>query len=211
MKHVFTHNEHTKVYFVSDTHFSHLNILKYCKRPYRSIDEMDENLISNWNSLISNKDTVFHLGDIAFCNADRLKEILNRLNGKIYLVLGNHDDFDTIEKVKDRFEAISPQMNIVVNSQKIIMNHDPMLTYHGVYKKHPTWQLFGHVHTTKFPNEGLDQARLQFLMSPQYDVGVDFNDYTPIDFEQLKEKMDYQIKNNVNMLTWLNYEDSSNQ
>ena len=211
MNEIFRHNENIKIFFTSDTHIGHENILKYCKRPYRNTDEMNENLIHNWNKVVRDKDIVFHLGDVSFCDIDITESILQQLKGKIYLVYGNHDNPAIFNRLKNRFEAMNSQMNIVVNSQKIILNHCPFLTYHGIYKKKPTWQLFGHVHSTKFPNEGLDQTRLHFLTPSQYDVGVDFNDYTPIDFEQLKDKMDYQIQNNVNMLTWLNYEDSSNQ
>lgn len=86
-------------FFVSDTHFSHANVLKFTDnttgkpiRPdFKDVDDMDEQLIQNWNSVVSPKDTVYHLGDVGF-NAAKLHQILPRLNGRKYLALGNHDD-----------------------------------------------------------------------------------------------------------------------
>lgn len=80
-----------KVFFTSDTHFKHANIIKFCERPFGSIEEMNEALIANWNRVVGKDDFVFHLGDFCFGGSEAWNSILDRLNGKIYLVLGNHD------------------------------------------------------------------------------------------------------------------------
>lgn len=77
-------------FFTSDTHFGHENIIKFCKRPYQSVEEMNEALIENWNKVIGKNDTVFHLGDFALGGSTVWNNTLDRLNGKIYLIFGNH-------------------------------------------------------------------------------------------------------------------------
>ena len=81
--------EHT--FFTSDTHFNHANIIKFCNRPFKDVEQMNEVMIANWNSVIGKDDTVFHLGDFCLGGAAEWTKILDRLNGKIYLIMGNHD------------------------------------------------------------------------------------------------------------------------
>ena len=64
-----------KYFIISDTHFGHTNVIKYCNRPFKDIEEMDKTLIKNWNETVSNKDVVIHLGDFAFCSKERAEEI----------------------------------------------------------------------------------------------------------------------------------------
>lgn len=78
------------IFFTSDLHFGHKNIIKFCNRPWETTEEMDEALIANWNSVVGEKDIVFDLGDFAFATNGRWKELIQRLNGKHYLILGNH-------------------------------------------------------------------------------------------------------------------------
>lgn len=77
--------------FYSDPHFGHKNIIQYCQRPFESVHHMNEELISRYNNVISDTDTVIWLGDCGFCKADVLKSILERMNGRKILVFGNHD------------------------------------------------------------------------------------------------------------------------
>lgn len=175
------------VFFTSDTHFYHKNIIKYCSRPFSSITEMNETLIRNWNNKVSPGDTVFHLGDFAFCGSKEYIELLSRLNGDIYLILGNHDRKAVKEHYK--FKGIYQQLYIKIESQRIYLNHLPFLCFDGAYRKEPTWQLFGHVHSGENQIGGLDIPRLAYLLPTQYDVGVDNNNYTPISFQEVKEKI----------------------
>ena len=184
------------IFFVSDTHFNHTNIIKYAQRPYSNAEEMNEDLIKRWNSVVKPDDIVFHLGDFMFGNINRFWEFRSRLNGKIYLIHGNHDYKLMNEgNIEEGFELITSQLNIVVDGQKIYLNHFPMLTFDGIYKEKPSWQLFGHVHSNKeHPSTSPDISRLNYLLPTQYDVGVDNNNYTPVSFEQVKEIIQGQLK-----------------
>ena len=197
----------SKVFFTSDTHFFHNNIINFCKRPFQDVEEMNEKLIENWNKVVSDDSTVFHLGDFAFGGITKWKEILGRLNGSINLILGNHDLSNTsIVSLKENFHSVSVQEKIIVGNQVILLSHYPLLCYAGIYNNLGIWALSGHVHLTpnKEFNTGKDIPRMEYMLPKQYDVGVDFNNYTPISFYDLKKKMDYQIANNVNLLHWLN-------
>ena len=180
-----------KVYFTSDTHFYHTNIIGFCKRPFKNVEDMNEMLITNWNRVVSQDDIVFHLGDFCLGGSREWTSILDRLNGKIYLILGNHDMKNIRQGYINRFELVAMQMYIEVDKQKIYLNHCPLLCYGGSYDG--TWQLFGHVHTSK-NNTGKDASRLNMLFPTQYDVGVDNNDFTPVAYEQIKGIINRQIE-----------------
>ena len=180
--------EHT--FFTSDTHFNHANIIRFCNRPFKDVEQMNEVMITNWNNAISKDDTVFHLGDFCLGSAAEWTKILDRLNGKIYLIMGNHDLKNIRQGFISRFEHVAMQMHIEVGKQRIYLCHYPFLYFEGGYKE--VWQLFGHVHTRK-NNTGNDAERLQYLYPTQYDVGVDNNDFTPVSFGLVKRFIDKQI------------------
>ena len=179
-----------RLFFTSDTHFGHRNIIKYCQRPFSCIEEMDDALIANWNRVVGKDDIIFHLGDFAMGGSAEWSRLLQKLNGKIYLILGNHD-LKTIGAGFSRLEGVAMQMLINVKGQIIYLNHYPFLCYGGAYRN--TWQLYGHVHTCHV-NRGLDVPRLKMLMPMQYDVGVDNNNYRPVSFEQVKKIIRNQIE-----------------
>ena len=181
--------EHT--FFTSDTHFNHANIIKFCNRPFKDVEQMNEVMITNWNNAISKDDTVFHLGDFCLGGAAEWTKILDRLNGKIYLIMGNHDLKNIRQGFISRFEHVAMQMHIVVGKQRIYLCHYPFLCFEGSYKD--VWQLFGHVHTRR-NNTGNDAERLQFLYPTQYDVGVDNNGFAPVSFGQVKRIINKQTE-----------------
>jgi len=180
-----------RVFFTSDTHFNHTNIIRFCDRPFRTTEEMNETLIRNWNSVVDPDDIVFHLGDFCLGGSAEWTKVLDRLNGKIYLIIGNHDLKNMKQGFIGRFEHVAMEMRIEIGKQKIYLNHYPFLCFEGGYKD--VWQLFGHVHTRK-NNTGIDAGRLQYLYPTQYDVGVDNNDFTPVSFEQVKMIIEKQVK-----------------
>lgn len=181
----------SRVYFTSDTHFNHTNIISYCQRPFKNVDEMNERIIANWNEVVSEDDIIFHLGDFCLGGAAEWTRLLDRLNGKIYLIMGNHDRKNIRQGFMDRFEHVAMQMHIEVGKQRIYLNHYPFLCFEGGYKD--VWQLFGHVHTRK-SNTGIDAGRLQYLYPTQYDVGVDNNNFAPVSFEQVKKIIGKQVE-----------------
>ena len=79
-----------RIWLTSDLHFGHKNILKFCKRPWDTVEEMDEGLIQNWNRVVGKDDLVFDLGDFAFASNSKWKDLLSQLNGHHYFILGNH-------------------------------------------------------------------------------------------------------------------------
>ena len=182
--------EHT--FFTSDTHFNHANIIKFCNRPFKDVEQMNDVMITNWNNAISKDDTVFHLGDFCLGGAAEWTKILDRLNGKIYLIMGNHDLKNIRQGFISRFEHVAMQMRIEIGKKRIYLCHYPFLCFEGSYKD-DVWQLFGHVHTRR-SNSGIDAGRLQYLYPTQYDVGVDNNNFTPVSFGQVKRIIDKQVE-----------------
>ena len=180
-----------RLFFTSDTHFNHTNILHYCNRPFKDVWQMNEMIISNWNRVVGPDDVIFHLGDFCLGGAAEWNNILDRLNGRIYLIIGNHDLKNIRQGVMERFEHVAMSMCIQVGKKKIYLNHFPYLCFDGGSHA-DTWQLFGHVHTQS-NNTGIDANRLQYLYPNQLDVGVDNNNFTPISFAEVQAKIQRQI------------------
>ena len=204
VKYSYESGEH--LFFTSDTHFSHANIMKFCGRPFKNVGEMNNTIIKNWNNVVGPEDTVFHLGDFAFGGLNVWEPIREQLNGHIVLILGNHDFKQNIqnqERLDKMFELVTQQMYIEVEGQKVYLNHYPFLCYGGTYNKQkPTWQLFGHLHLKK-GSTGLDTSRVECCFPYQYDVGVDLNGFTPLSWKQVNEKILFQIEHNTNVAYWL--------
>lgn len=197
-------SKESNIYFTSDSHWGHKNIIDYCNRPFSSVEEMNETLINNWNIAVGKNDVIFHLGDICFGGSSVWESILPRLNGKIHLILGNHCVKNYRTNYSKYFESVQEQLTISVGKKVIILTHFPLLCYHGTWgSEQNCWNLFGHVHTLKEGNTGKDFERLKNLFPTQYDVGVDLNDYTPMHIEQVRNKIKYQIENNTNLLCWV--------
>ena len=186
--------EHT--FFTSDTHFNHANIIRFCNRPFKNVEEMNESIVANWNEVVGMDDTVFHLGDFCLGGAAEWTRFLDRLNGKIYLILGNHDLKNIRQGFLGRFEHVAMQMRIEIGKRKIYLCHYPFLCFEGGYKD--VWQLFGHVHTRK-SNTGIDAGRLQYLYPTQYDVGVDNNGFRPVTYEQVRKIIIKQVEQRTNI------------
>lgn len=167
------------IFFTSDTHLGHHNIIKYCDRPFANTEEMDETIINNWNSVIGPCDTVYHLGDFAF--KDPLS-YFKRLKGNIILIRGNHDyRWSNLSF----FKSVHDLLQISVENTTIMLCHYAMRVWS---KSHfGSWHLYGHSHGTL---QAYDKS---------YDVGVDTNNFTPVSFETLKDIM----KKNPDNLNWL--------
>lgn len=177
-----------KIWFTSDTHFGHKNILTFCERPFNSVEEMDNAIIERWNSKVGKDDIVFHLGDFAFASNKRWQELIYKLNGKIYLILGNHDITRWPGNyTMQLFDRVENQIMLKIdNKYKVYLNHVPFLCYDGTYRKPEdcTIQLHGHVHE-RIGNIGKDAQRLQYRFPYQYDVGVDNNNFYPVSWEEI--------------------------
>lgn len=180
-----------KVWFTSDTHFFHSHVINYSQRPFATVEEMNEAMIERWNSVVHNDHFVFHLGDFCFGGADEWNYVLDRLKGRIILILGNHDMRCRGREFMDRFELVAQQIKIKIGDQKIYLNHFPFLCYSG--EDYGDWQLFGHIHTNPYNNNVIDKQRLSMLLPSQYDVGVDNNNFTPISFREIQKRMEMNL------------------
>lgn len=189
----FKFSEKSEVFFTSDTHFNHSNILRYCKRPFSSIEEHDKTLIENWNKIVSPNATVFHLGDFAFAGSDYVTKILSQLNGHIILIKGNHDHFQ--DSLLSKFEETYSQLHIEIGNKSIYLNHYPFATYSGMYRKNPVIELYAHVHSGPNSLSGKDTCKLDMLSPYQLDVGVDNFNYTPVSWNQVKKAIQWQVDN----------------
>ena len=159
---------------------------------------MDQKLIENWNSVIKPNDYIFHLGDFCFKGSQYWDNILNQLNGNIFLILGNHDEKNLSQGFMTRFEWVGYQLKILIGDRSIYLNHYPLLCYAGTYRDNYTIALHGHTHLSLNSMSGKDIERLNMCFPMQYDVGVDANNFTPISFEDVKEKIKEQIVSNQN-------------
>jgi calcineurin-like phosphoesterase family protein len=165
------------LFFTADTHFGHTNIIKYCNRPFETIEEMNYELIKRWNSKVTSGDTVFHLGDFCFgsnnCDFDKY---FSQLNGNIVWIKGNHDDLAWNNRQK--FQTFSSgYYEVKINKQAIILCHYAMRVWNKFH--FGSWHLFGHSHGT-LPDD---------LNSLSFDCGVDTNNFYPYSLEDVKEKM----------------------
>ena len=129
-----------RVFIISDTHFGHEAIIRYCNRPFASVEEMDQVMIKRWNETVSNKDIVIHLGDFSFYGKYKTREIIQKLNGKKILIMGNHDNY-TEQFYRDAgFHTVSRFPIIYDNFY--MLSHAPV----QLSETTPYANFYGHVH-----------------------------------------------------------------
>ena len=162
-------------FFTADTHFSHKNIIKYCDRPFTSVEDMDKTIIDNWNKKVGPRDLVYHLGDFGMGRTQDLKNIKNKLNGRIEFVFGNHD-----RSSFDIFKPIRYMLDIRVGNQPITLCHYAMRVWNKSH--YNAWHLYGHSHGL----EGFGKS---------FDIGMDVRNFTPISFDEVKKEMDTRPDN----------------
>lgn len=158
-----------EIFFTADTHFYHRNIIEYCKRPYESVEEMNEAIVENWNAVVQKHDIIYHLGDVSFGTAEETRKVLSRLNGIKHLITGNHDrrtkwHREDPDLLKFFFEIHGDYIKLKLDKHtKLILCHFPRTTWdQGWYQFH------GHTHG-KYKD-----------CHKQLDIGVDNCDMKPI-------------------------------
>ena len=158
------------VYLTADTHFSHTNILRYCQRPFVNTHEMNKTMIDNWNAVVTPEDTVYHLGDFCLGSLNEQCRIFNMLNGKKYLVKGNHDSSAT-RMVRVGFTVLD-NGTIYEGGMELVHNPKNAKT-EGVV-------LHGHIHNS--PS----------LLVPRFiNVGVDVRAFAPVSLTTLEQEIAY--------------------
>lgn len=168
------------LFFTADTHLDHRNIIRYCDRPFSCKEEMNERIVTNWNAKVSENDTVYHLGDFSFSDP---RQFVQRLNGKIILIRGNHDYARNISGAGFHGVHDLYTLHLGPNRPSIVLCHYAMRTWPSAH--YGTWHLYGHSHGT-LPGIGLS-----------FDVGVDCWNFTPVSLDEVTRTMESRQGNNL--------------
>lgn len=162
------------IWFISDTHCSHKNIIKYSNRPFSSIEEMDETIINNINNKVGKNDILYHLGDVSWRSVKKFRESINC--NEIHLILGNHDIY---KQCIGHFITIRDYNELRINDLKIVLCHYPIAVWNK--KHHGVWHLCGHSHGSFEPS-----TINGFSNGLCLDVGVDVHNFEPISLDEIK-------------------------
>lgn len=208
-------------YYIADCHFFHENINhRMDKRGFSDALEMNEYMIEKWNNKVRRNDEVVILGDLSLARADPTNEILGRLNGRLYLLVGNHDKWVRQSSANlGRFQWVKDYAEMADDGRKVVLSHYYIPTYNGQYRRYQdgtpkTWMLFGHVHNTldmKYIDDYQDAVRKQVRKAEGYE-GLQnvpsqaincfcvYSDYTPLTLDEWievektrRERFPYQV------------------
>lgn len=169
-----------RIWLTADTHFGHQNIIPHCERPFTSVSEMDETLITNWNNWVQPDDDVWHLGDFAW---KKHAEYLARLKGRIHLINGNHDKMSA--QARGMFASTQDMFIGSLhggNPQKFFLLHYPLVSWPRKAGPGATYHLYGHVH-----------GRYDRPGEPALDVGVDCHHFAPVLLEDVIAKIEAKM------------------
>lgn len=159
------------IWYSSDNHFSHRNIIKYSNRPFANVDEMNEEIIRRHNSRVKPTDNWYCLGD--FCFDKNPDKFLSRMNGKKHLIIGNHDSVKTQESYY--WDSVQPYLEISDDQTKIILCHYSFRVWNQSHRG--AIALYGHSHGSLPGN------------NQSLDVGVDCWDFYPVNIHEIKERL----------------------
>ena len=171
------------IWFTSDHHFNHENIIRHDNRPFSSLQEMTIALVDYWNELVQPNDVVWHLGDFALSwgkkHATMIDALLASLHGEKHLIVGNHDRKEVTKNT--RWASVSPYHEIKASAfhPKIVLCHYAIRSWNGAH--HGSWMLHGHSH-----------GNLPDMGGKSLDVGVMCHHYRPISLEQVAAFMEHR-------------------
>lgn len=167
-------------YYIADTHFFHTNIIKLNNRPFKSVQEMNETLVSNWNKKVGKNDTIYILGDFSYKAHEKyVSYLLHRLNGNKILITGNHDSVILkSSSLKKEFYKIASYLEVDDNGKHIILFHYPIAEWNGFFRD--TYHFYGHIHNNK--NEAFYTMK---KLSRSFNVGVDVMGFEPKTAEEI--------------------------
>lgn len=167
--------EGQSVFVVSDTHFDHKNIIKYCGRPFNSVEEMNEALVKNWNKEVKPEDLVLILGDVAYGRFSQGPSYwLNRLNGKKILIKANHD----LGFISGCEAVIKCGAILEYADEKFLLVHQPDSISSADFES--MWRIHGHTH-----NSNMELFPLVNHTNKTMNVSVELIDYKPINIKDL--------------------------
>ena len=180
----------TDVFFTSDFHIGHKNVIKFDNRPFKDLDEMSETIIERWNSVVSENSIVYFLGDLSYrAKTDYVKWFVHQLNGDIRVIMGNHDWLNELLKL-ERFSDIQTSKRVVINDhidgEKTFfeLSHYPHLIWNKHH--HGSIHLHGHSHQNLTTSE---YGKNTYYKRNVIDVGCMGYDYTPLSLENVMNIM----------------------
>ncbi len=193
-------------YYIADLHFYHYNLLtKMDNRPFDSVEEMEDYIVERWNQKVRKNDEVIILGDLSFGNGPETQRVIERLNGRLFLIKGNHDHRYLDDKNFDPscFGWIKDYAELRDNNRKVVLSHYPICFYNGQYRRTEhglptTYMLYGHVHNTRdevllqkfihqireteiFPEDPDDHNKIPCAMINCFCM---FSDYQPLTLDE---------------------------
>ena len=172
--------EAKRVWLISDTHFDHTNIIRYCDRPFKSAEEMNEVLLQNWISIVASDDTVYFLGDMVFGRGSRNPRWwVTQLSGKIIWIKGSHDHGVRPSSMISNVERVVLSEVISCGGIEFMLVHD---TFDTVVNGWQGWIIHGHNHGNQ-PHIHLVRRRVN--------VSVEVIDYKPISLAHIVEEVGY--------------------
>lgn len=176
-------------FYVSDLHFGHANVLKFDKRPFETVEEMDREMVRYWNETVDKDDHVYILGDFCWGKAKQWAELLPQLKGQKHLILGNHDLRQMPAGVRRHFASVDRLKEIVDDEGRhIIMCHYPLPIYRCSYNEN-MYMFYGHVHNTA-EYELVKRWKYEAYATTNshanlYNCWCGFYDWRPATFEQI--------------------------
>ena len=169
------------VYYISDLHFGHRNVIGMDGRPFETIEEMDETLIRLWNERVTDEDDVYIVGDFAYRNGNTASWYLRQLKGRKHLLIGNHDRL-TIQdpKALEYFASVEKMNRVIDNDRKVSLCHFPVAEWNG--KRHGGYHVHGHLH-----NRRDDVFEFMSRFDKALNAGCMLNGYRPVTLDELIE------------------------
>lgn len=159
---------------ISDTHFGHKNIIEYEERPFESVEIMDKIMIKNWNKKVKNDDIIYHLGDVSLSRSERTREIISQLNGRKFLIRGNHDIGSNQKFIDYGFEKVYDKPIIIDGF--VILSHEPLY----LRNLSPFVNIHGHIHSKEMKD------------NDYINVSVEHIDYSPALLDNIISKIAYK-------------------
>lgn len=136
------------IFYISDLHINHDNVIRFDNRPFKNIQDMWITIRDNWNNKVHSSDTVYILGDFIWSKEPTWAFYIKQLSGKKILVRGNHDPKEFSKETRQLFDKVVETLEITDNGRHVIMSHYPMLAHKGDYNP-DVYMLYGHVHKTR--------------------------------------------------------------
>lgn len=165
------------IWFTADFYLGHRNIVRYCRRPFASVSDMDGSILERLNESVRDRDVLYYLGDFCLGSSERAEQYRKRIRCQnIFFVEGNHDA--QTRKIVQQFRWWKQLAEVKVGAQRIVLCHYARRVWHHSFLG--AWHLYGHSHG-KLPD---DPASLSM------DVGVDAHDFRPWHFEEIKARLE---------------------